>query len=305
MDIAKTLRVEPGHYIVAVSGGVDSMALLDMLHSKLKDPSSKLSLTVAHFDHGIRVESKQDRLLVGRTAKKYGLPFVYAEGALGPETSEDTARKARYEFLRRVQEQANAQGIITAHHLDDVMETATHNLLRGTGRKGMSSLKSTDGIVRPLLHIPKNHLLSYARANNLMWLEDKTNQNLAYRRNYIRHQLLPLLRERSPEKYDQFMMLIRRQAGLNQAIDTNLHTILHVQPSRTVLRRHDVITLPHQVGRELVGEWLRLNGKREFNRRQLEKLTMSIKTGQPNTTIIIDKNYSVQLDKLYASLISV
>ena len=117
MDITKTINVPAGHYVVGVSGGVDSMTLLDMLvklgqrakskgqsqGSAKSQPSAlnpqPLTFTVAHFDHGIRPDSREDRLLVERTAKLLGLPFVYAEGKLGAGTSEDVARKARYEFL--------------------------------------------------------------------------------------------------------------------------------------------------------------------------------------------------------------
>ena len=298
MNIAKTIKVEPGHYVVAVSGGVDSMVLLDILH---KHP--ELKLTVAHFDHGIREDSRQDRILVERVAKAYGLPFVYSEGALGADTNEEKARNARYEFLRKVQKQTSSHGIITAHHMNDVMETATHNLLRGTGRKGMTSLKSVDGILRPLLHLPKTHLINYAEANKLQWREDSTNNDMRFRRNYIRKQLLPLMQERSAEKYEQFRTLVKRQADLNRAIDSGLHTMLHLQPDTQTLRRHDVIILPHAVARELVGEWLRQNGKREFSRKHLERATVALKTARPRTTLVLDKVYKIEFGKHHARLV--
>src|SRR5690606_5271626 len=105
------IKIRPGKYVVAVSGGVDSMVLLDLLRQK-----PKLELIVAHFDHGIRPDSAEDRKLVQRVAKHYDLPFVYAEGKLGPKASEALAREARYAFLRRVQAEQGAEAIITAHH---------------------------------------------------------------------------------------------------------------------------------------------------------------------------------------------
>jgi len=302
MDIAKTIRLAPGHYVLAVSGGVDSMVLLDIL-SKLEVRNQKISLTVAHFDHGIRPDSREDRKLIEEITRRYKLPFVYAEGALGEGASEEQARAARYKFLGDVQKNVQARGIITAHHLDDVVETATHNLLRGTGRKGMSSLKSVDGIIRPLLQVPKNHLLTYARDNGLAWREDSTNQDLRYKRNYIRHVILPKLRQSSPEKFHEFRTLIKRQAELNQAIDAALYSILHTQPELQTLRRYDVITLPHNVARELVGEWLRLNGKREFNRRHLERATVALKTAKPNTVLVLDGKYQLVFDTKHARLV--
>lgn len=297
MDIKKTVTVPPGNYVLAVSGGVDSMVLLDVMRGL---PGVKI--TVAHFDHGIRSDAREDRKHVESVARRHGLPFVYGEGALGPYASEDEARRARYAFLHSVKERTGARGIVTAHHLDDVIETATHNLLRGTGRKGMSSLRSVDGMLRPLLHLPKKHLISYAEQNGITWREDSTNTNVAYKRNYLRHVLLPKMKERSPEGFRTYKALIKRQADLNHAIDQTLQTLLHVQPAKNTLRRHDVIMLPHTVALELVGEWLRINGKRTFTRQQLERLTTGVKTSAPGTKYELDKDYSVRFEKTTAKI---
>src|SRR5690606_14980454 len=108
MDITKLVRLDPGHYIVAVSGGVDSMALMHMLAAKHAEKDNGLRFTVAHFDHGIRAESSADRQLVQQTAATYRLPFVYDRAELGTGASEAAARRARYEFLRKVQHQLQA-----------------------------------------------------------------------------------------------------------------------------------------------------------------------------------------------------
>src|SRR5688572_12503510 len=92
--MAMDVQLEPGKYVVAVSGGVDSMVLLDVLTQY-----PQLELVVAHFEHGIRPDSGKDFRLVKAAAKKYKLPFAAAHGNLGPTVSEATARKARYEFL--------------------------------------------------------------------------------------------------------------------------------------------------------------------------------------------------------------
>jgi tRNA(Ile)-lysidine synthase len=179
------LAVPKGRYIVAVSGGVDSMVLLDML---VQQPG--LLLTVAHFDHGIRDDSHKDRQLVQKTAHNYGLPFVYNKGNLGAGASEADARKARYQFLHTVRKASLAEAIITAHHQDDLLETAIINMLRGTGRRGLSSLKSQDRILRPLLTYSKKQIQSYAETHNIVWYEDSTNKDEKYLRNYVRRQIL-------------------------------------------------------------------------------------------------------------------
>lgn len=302
MDISKLVKLEPGHYVLAVSGGVDSMVLLDILARKHADKTSGVRITVAHFDHGIREVSHIDRILVHETAHRHKLPFVYDEGVLGADASEAVAREARYKFLREVQKRTGARGIITAHHHDDAVETAVLNLIRGTGRKGLSSLssKTTDGIIRPLLHVPKARLKAYAEANGLKWNEDSTNQNLDYRRNYVRRSILPKARAKSPQDYHKLVSLLRRQRELNRAIDAQLEVLLHAQPSRTKLQRADVINLPYRVATELVAEWLRGNGKRQLSRWLVDRLTIAIRTARPHTELLVDSRSKISFSKKLA-----
>src|SRR5690606_22278428 len=141
-------------YIVAVSGGVDSMVLLDML---VREGSHEL--IVAHFDHGIRADSHKDATFVQDVAKKYGLPFEKRREVLGEKASEALARERRYAFLRSVAARHEAK-IVTAHHLDDVVETVAINITRGTGWRGLAVM-DTD-IVRPLVDMEKKELVRYA-----------------------------------------------------------------------------------------------------------------------------------------------
>lgn len=297
MDITKAIKLDPGHYVVAVSGGVDSMVLMHLLAPKHHDKTNGYKFTAAHFDHGIRDDSHLDRLLVYEVARKLGLPFVFEEGALGPDASEDIARQARYEFLKKTQAASGARGIVTAHHHDDVVETAVLNLLRGTGRKGLSSIKNSDGLHRPLLNVPKEHIRAYAEANGLTWHEDSTNTDQKYRRNYVRHSVINRAKQKSPRDYQKLIALLRRQREINNAIDKHLETMLHVQPKRTALRRSDVVHLPYKVAAELVAEWLRGNGKRGFNRWLVDRLTVAIRTAQPHTEMLLDANSKVRFSK--------
>src|SRR5690606_41547248 len=110
----------------AVSGGIDSVVLLDMLSHV-----PGLKLVVTHFDHGIRPDSAQDAVFVEELAAHYGLPFETKRVELGTKASEELARRHRYAFLRDVAARYNAK-IITAHHADDVIETVAINHIRGT-----------------------------------------------------------------------------------------------------------------------------------------------------------------------------
>lgn len=290
MDIMLT----PGRYILAVSGGVDSMVLLDLLR---KYPDIKL--TIAHFDHGIRPSSADDRKLVQRIAAHHGLPFVYDAGELGPRASEATARSARYKFLRRVQVAAGAQGIITAHHKDDALETAILNMMRGTGRKGLSPLTSVADIHRPLLHISKSQLQSHAHDNQLIWNEDTTNTDQKYARNYVRHSVLATMDDQVKNRLHD---LITAQRQINRELDTLLVNQLHVQDGRDVLERKWFLSLPHNVSKEILATWLRSHGIQEFDRKTLERLVVSAKVSVPQKALDIINNHQLMVEPKYLLL---
>ncbi len=276
-----------GRYVVAVSGGIDSVALLDMLTQQTGH-----QLIVAHFDHGIREGSETDRKFVQDIAKKYGLQFVYNRAELGPKASEAVARKARYDFLHKVRESAGAQAVVTAHHQDDLLETAVLNLLRGTGRRGLSSLRSTDIVKRPLLHFPKQDLRDYIEAKGLTWREDETNTDTKYLRNYVRHIILPKLDQKEQQ---ELLEHIRNARSLNQEIDSHLVTHLHLQPAISRLSRHDFIMLPHSVSCEVMAEWLRRHEVRNIDQKLMRRLVSIAKTSQPNRIADIDRRYILRI----------
>jgi len=281
--------VKPGKYVVAVSGGVDSMVLLDLLR---RQPD--VSLVVAHFDHGIRDDSVRDRKLVEEAAVRYGLPCISEQGHLGSGTSEAAARTARYAFLRRVKETQGADAIITAHHQDDVLETAILNMLRGTGRKGLASLRSVQDLVRPLLHVSKDEIRAYAAEHKIRWHEDTTNSDDAYLRNYIRHRLMPRLGETGKA---QLLEHVEAAAALNLDIDELLLRDLQAQPSPSIVNRYWFIMLPYDVSGEAMAAWLRLNGITQFDRRTIERLVIAAKVAAPGKEIDVNAAYLLKVSK--------
>jgi tRNA(Ile)-lysidine synthase len=288
------VKLDSGSYVVAVSGGVDSMTLLDIL-SKQKN----VKLIVAHFEHGIRTDSNSDLELVRSTAKKYGLPFVYDHGNLGAGTSEATARDARYKFLNSVKNASNAKAIVTAHHQDDKLETAILNIMRGTGRKGLTSLSSSDTLVRPLLNIPKVKLVSYAVDNGLVWHEDSTNQNMELKRNYVRHKLSPRF---STHDRNKLIGIIDNAAELNRKIDFELASYIDANSVSNKLNRYAFIILPHRVALEVVAMWLRRTGVRDFNSKILERLTIAAKTLKAGQTVDINHTYFLRIEREYLAI---
>jgi tRNA(Ile)-lysidine synthase len=195
--------------LVAVSGGVDSMVLLDVF----RDLSLKYSwqLTIAHLNHQLRGRSSDaDEQLVLRTARRFGLPFVsertdVKKFAKAQKLSIEMAgRKVRHEFLARTAKRLRIGTIALAHHADDQRELFFLRLLRGSGSEGLAGMKwrspspaiSKVELIRPFLEQPKAALLNYARERKIRFREDATNASVDFERNRIRHELLPLLREK-------------------------------------------------------------------------------------------------------------
>jgi tRNA(Ile)-lysidine synthase len=280
--------MQPGKYVVAVSGGVDSMVLMDLMSKRAGE-----GLIIAHLDHGIRHDAHLDRRLVQEAAKRRGLQFVYDEARLGPGASEAEARRVRYEFLHKVRNSARADAIITAHHQDDLLETAVLNLIRGTGRKGLSSLKSTDIIKRPLLPYRKEELRKYAIEHGIAWREDVSNLDTDYLRNHIRHNLLPRFDEDSRQK---LLHIVNRMNEINEEIDGHLINHLHLHPAVDRLDRKAFINLPHAVAREVMAHWLRRHGIRDFDRKTIERLVISGKTLGPGSRVDIIRGSQILVD---------
>lgn len=287
--IRMDIELEPGKYIVAVSGGVDSVSLLHALASL-----PEYDLVVAHFDHGIRNDSAEDRRFVEQLAKHYKLPFIYEEGQLGPDASEAEAREARYEFLRRARDEQQATAIVTAHHHDDALETAVINLLRGTGRKGLSALGSQSDVARPLLNASKDDILEFARRHQLQWREDPSNRSDTYLRNYVRRQLLPRFDERSKL---ELRNLIEQSKLTNQKLDRLLTAELQHYATGAGLDRYWFTRLPHDISKEMMAAWLRSQGVRSFDRRGLERLVVMAKVGRPGSRTDVMQGVIMKVDR--------
>lgn len=189
--------------VVAVSGGPDSMCLLDVLY-RIKD-ELEIEIVVAHVNHGIRIESEDEKVYVENFCKSREIPFHYLkenvpELAKKKKISEETCgREVRYNFFEKVRLEENAQSIAVAHNLNDNVETILLNEIRGCGLKGLTGMDFRyNNIIRPLLTIEKKDILVYNNNLELHPCLDKTNEEEIYLRNKIRLSLIPYLQELNP-----------------------------------------------------------------------------------------------------------
>jgi tRNA(Ile)-lysidine synthase len=194
--------------IVAVSGGPDSVALLRAMHALKAEAGGPGRLIVAHFNHHLRSEADEDQAFVRDLAGRLELPFELGEAdvaqlaAMRGDGVEAAAREARYEFFQRVAQHHGARYVATAHTADDQIETVLMNILRGTGLAGLAGmprarlLGGAVSLLRPLLAMRREEVLKYLDELGQQYRTDSTNANHDFTRNRLRHELLPLVREK-------------------------------------------------------------------------------------------------------------
>lgn len=270
--------------LVAVSGGVDSVVLLDMLAKR-----NDANLTVAHFDHGIRDDSAADARFVQALASRYSLPFVVKSEELGQLASEDLARQRRYDFLRS---EATKRGaiIVTAHHLDDVVETIAINIVRGTGWRGLAVM-NTRGIERPLLNMTKDQIRQYALDHRLEWVEDYTNASDRYLRNRIRRTISKSMNQQTRE---QLITLWHQQLRVRGKIEKETSSLLS---NPTYFDRHLIIMASESEAVELIKAGVMLRTGMSLTRPQLDRALIAIKTAKPGSIAEVGSNVRLRFSQ--------
>jgi len=189
-------RVRPGqHLALALSGGVDSMVLLDIL-ARLRDPL-QFRLSAIHINHQLSPHAGEWAAFCRARCQEYDVPLEIATVTVSraSDSLEAAARSARHAALAR----SSGDFIVLAHHLDDQVETLLLQLLRGCGVAGASAMaEENQRLLRPLLEIPRSALEHHARRHKLSWVEDESNLDTRFDRNFLRHRLLPVIEERFP-----------------------------------------------------------------------------------------------------------
>ncbi|HRG18479.1 MAG TPA: tRNA lysidine(34) synthetase TilS [Flavobacterium lutivivi] len=196
--------------LLAVSGGIDSMVLVDLFH-KLK-----YDVAVAHCNFQLRgQESDDDEEFVKSQVEKLNIPlfiqkFDTKKFAEQKKLSiQVVARNLRYDWFYTLLVNQNFDFIITAHHLDDCIETFLINFTRGTGLEGLTGIPiQNDKVIRPLLAFSRDEIVAYAKQNDIKWREDSSNSTDKYWRNKLRHDVIPVLKELNPSLLPSFQNTI-------------------------------------------------------------------------------------------------
>jgi len=219
--IKKHALIDPeSKLLVAVSGGIDSSVLTNLLIK------SGYQLTIAHCNFQLRGDdSNADEKLVYNLAENHKIPFLVKNFDTGKFAAENqismqmAARDLRYAWFEQLRMEKKLDYLVTAHHANDQVETILFNLAKGTGIAGLRGIKPKNGaIIRPLLFASKDEIRNYAKENNLVWREDRSNESLKYHRNRIRQQVVPALQKINPGLEKSITQNVNRLGALEKLL---------------------------------------------------------------------------------------
>ncbi len=287
--------------VVAVSGGADSLCLLYVLHDV--SPALRLRLHVAHLDHALRPGSGDDAAFVAAQARLLGLPYtgerVDVAGLARRErlSIETAARAARYQFLRVAAARAGAGVIATGHTRDDQAETVLMSLARGGGLNGLTGMAPRRAdIARPLLEIGHAEALAYCAARGLTPREDESNQSPLYRRNRVRHDVLPAINNIYPNAGANIARAARLLAGdlalierlARRALDA---AIVDIDATRATLSAARWGAAEPELHAHMARLLLRrlLGSAAGFDERAYHAIEEACAPGAPDTTLMLPK----------------
>ena len=214
--------------VVGVSGGPDSICLVDILNEIKNDKKIDFEIVICHINHMIREEAKEDQEFVKEYAVSKNIPFYSKEvdvAKLAQDkkiSTEEAGRNVRYEFFQEILQKINGNKIATAHTKNDNAETVLMNLLRGSGTSGLKGISPIRDkkYIKPLIEITREEVEEYCRENKLNPRYDKTNQENIYTRNKVRNILIPLIKkEFNPniiETIDRLSKLITKDNEYNK-----------------------------------------------------------------------------------------
>ena len=258
---------ETGHFYVAYSGGLDSSVLLHLCASL---PSIRHKITAVYVHHGLQVEADGWAEHCAETAEYIDVRFIklYVDGRPeSGESGEEAARNARYRALKTLLNTGDV--LLTGQHREDQLESILLQLFRGAGLSGLSGMpaKAVFGkgkIVRPLLNTSKRDIEEYAQRHDLTWVEDPTNKECDYDRNYLRNRVTPLLKERWPS-VDKTVFRVGKhcaeaQTRLSRFAEELLRGVL--DESTQNLRIERLRTLERYDRQQIIREWFRIFGLR-------------------------------------------
>ncbi len=301
--------------VVGVSGGPDSVCLLDILYHLIEE--HEIRLIVAHYNHGLRkMEDESETRFVKNLAGSMNLRFYAGKTSLLNKRTasiEEKAREERYQFLESVKEQFHAQKIAVGHNLNDQAETVLMRLLRGSGPSGLSGIPPIreDVIIRPLIQINRQEIETYLKARGMPYVLDSSNTNTNYLRNRLRLELLPRLLDYQPlliEHLGQLSTILRHDDHFLQthAVDWLNKTLQQGPDGDISIPIPPFLILPRPIKSRIVRHLIKKIGSslKNINHIHIQAICQLAESAKPHTVLNLPNNRVVKkiYDRLFFTL---
>ena len=285
LEAALTEYASTHKFLIGLSGGLDSIVLLHAM-AKLRDqPGANFQLRALHINHQLQDQANSWEMHCLDLCAKLGVEFtatkVEISGSSGLENAAREARYLEFEAALLVDEE-----LLLAHHRDDQMETLLLRLIRGSGSRGLSGIQRSrvlgaSRLLRPLLDIDREELQCYAESEQLIWVEDHSNKDEGFDRNYCRHTLLPLIEARWPEYRQSWsksaVLASESEVLLQELASIDLAQITTV--SKSIVSREKLLALSEPRRRNVLRHWLAGLGAKELGWNQLQQLSNEVLQG--------------------------
>lgn len=297
---SNSLIDEYDNILLALSGGPDSVALFYIFLELTK--IHKFSFGVAHVNHGLRVEAKEDEKFCKNLANSYKIEFYSLNSDIKSYakehklSEEEAGREVRYNYFEKISKKYNYNKIATGHNLDDNVETFMFRLMRGTSIQGLLGIKNKrDKIIRPLLNIKKIQILQYLRDNNYKYCIDKTNFSNIYTRNKIRLELIPLIEKEFNNNFKDKIVSLMDE--INE-LDDYVNGLYDFDYSKKFLSREEIKKYPLFIRKRVIREFLIAKGI-SYNRKIIDEICSLIDLND-NKHVTLDKenNLKFEYDKI-------
>lgn len=278
--------------VLSVSGGVDSMVMLDFLRRL------KLKITVVHFNHQKRAISDKEAEMVQEYCDKFHIPYNYFKLTINSSDFQNRARVLRHRHLEEVASRINTPYILTAHHLDDLLETILINITRGANLLGYAGMRPVAKMgnyiyVKPLLYHDKESLIDYAKRHDVPYMEDESNYTTEYLRNRYRLTLVPIMKQENPN----LLQVVKQYNNqLIAAYDAIRAKTIDFMEDRDSINIPKFKQLSQAIQEDVIAYYLEQN-KVNLNYRLVERIREVLLSKKPNQTVTLSNQ--LQLVKFY------
>ncbi|MFN3691640.1 MAG: tRNA lysidine(34) synthetase TilS [Fervidobacterium sp.] len=278
--------------LLAVSGGVDSIVMLDMFNS-IKEKYN-LQIGVASFNHKLRKEADGEIIFVENICLKLNIPFYTSSADVKSFSKEnglsieEGARILRYKFLKEIAEKYDYNYIATAHNANDLLETVLLRLTKGTGPFGLASMKVLSGIfLKPLLPFKRSEIEEYASCKNLKYVVDNSNFDIKYNRNFLRHEVVPKLKYLNPSVEDAVLRLSSNLCELDSFIESILDIHIKQKNHTFDLGNYLIFKLPDEelLQVELIRRYSQSFFGKPIDYEKLERFKRTVRSGRTSFKI--------------------